>query len=270
MKKKLYLVLSILTIIFLLSSAAICNLGQTQSSEEGQSQDIEESNTSSNKSSEATTASTAESKSSADNKDNQSQSSSKSSQNSPPEITDLSISEGTIFTGSICDVLVTAIDQDGDNLSYEWSADGGTFDDISLEHTEWTAPPTSGTYNLTVVVNDGKGGSDSKTKTVRVEEMSAADNSPVISDIENDYSGNNILPTNSTVHIIGHVSDPNNDIKEYSFSVTGGNLSGQMSNEIDWDTPSQEGTYRITLTVTDQEGNTATRTEEVNVVEPKG
>lgn len=88
--------------------------------------------------------------------------------NNPPEISDLFISPGTKFTGSTIDVRVTAADPDGDSLNYNWSADGGSFDSTTIPNTEWKAPSTAGNYNITVVVDDGKGGQDQKTETVAV------------------------------------------------------------------------------------------------------
>ena len=91
------------------------------------------------------------------------------STNNPPKITDLFISPGTKFTGSKCDVIVTATDLDGDNLNYKWSTGGGYFDSITVADTEWTAPDTAGTYNITITVSDGNGGVDTETITVEVE-----------------------------------------------------------------------------------------------------
>ena len=88
--------------------------------------------------------------------------------NNPPEISDLFISPGTKFTGSTIDIIVTAADPDGDSLNYNWSADGGSFNSTTIPNTEWRAPNTAGNYNITVVVDDGKGGQDQKTETVEV------------------------------------------------------------------------------------------------------
>ena len=88
--------------------------------------------------------------------------------NNPPEISDLFISPGTKFTGSTIDIIVTAADPDGDSLNYNWSADGGSFNSTTIPNTEWKAPNTAGNYNITVVVDDGKGGQDQKTETVEV------------------------------------------------------------------------------------------------------
>jgi hypothetical protein len=88
--------------------------------------------------------------------------------NNPPLITDLFISPGTKFIGSKCDVIVTATDPDGDNLSYKWNSNGGIFDDVNISDTEWTAPNTPGTYKITITIEDGRGGADTKTKSVTV------------------------------------------------------------------------------------------------------
>ena len=53
-------------------------------------------------------------------------------------------------------VWCTASDADGDELSYEWSTDGGNISGTGPEAI-WTAPPEVGMYDVTVTVDDGQG-----------------------------------------------------------------------------------------------------------------
>jgi hypothetical protein len=64
----------------------------------------------------------------------------------------------TIPSGSL-QVTCNASDRDGDELSYNWSASGGSITGTGPEVT-WTAPGEIGVYNVTVVVDDGQGGND--------------------------------------------------------------------------------------------------------------
>ena len=51
----------------------------------------------------------------------------------------------------------SASDPDGDELSYAWSATGGSIDGEGAV-ISWLAPEESGTYTITVTVADGRGG----------------------------------------------------------------------------------------------------------------
>jgi hypothetical protein len=79
--------------------------------------------------------------------------------NKSPIIISLVADAGWIAPSGNVQVTCNASDPDGDELIYEWIADGG---DISGTGTvvNWTAPQGIGTYNITVVVSDDYGGED--------------------------------------------------------------------------------------------------------------
>jgi hypothetical protein len=89
-------------------------------------------------------------------------------QNNPPEITEIEISPGTIFVGSTIDVKVIADDPDGDSLNYEWTAAEVSFADKNANDTEYIVPGNPGSYQITVQVSDGNGGTNEKTKQIIV------------------------------------------------------------------------------------------------------
>ncbi len=89
-------------------------------------------------------------------------------ENSPPEIIEIKISQGTIFVGAVMDVEVIAEDADEDSLSYKWIADEGSFSDRTARHTEYTVPGEPGTYIISVQVKDGRGGIDTESKAIEV------------------------------------------------------------------------------------------------------
>jgi hypothetical protein len=62
-----------------------------------------------------------------------------------------------------------ATDADGDPLTYDWQASGGTIQPNG-NSADWTAPDTTGSYQITVTVADGKGGEASQTSTLRAVE----------------------------------------------------------------------------------------------------
>ena len=61
-----------------------------------------------------------------------------------------------------------ASDIDGDVLTYSWSVSGGSIDDNSVNPISWTTPSIEGDYDVTVTVDDGRGGTATKTKSVKI------------------------------------------------------------------------------------------------------
>ena len=73
-----------------------------------------------------------------------------------------------------------ASDPDDDPLSYGWSAPRGRFVGSTSEATaRWRAPDQEGSVQITVRVTDGRGGSASRSVTVRVNRPAAPDHPPI-------------------------------------------------------------------------------------------
>ena len=88
--------------------------------------------------------------------------------NIDPQIISIKLSEEDIFTDKIYIVEADVTDADGDNLSYSWSVNGGSISDNTSNPMQWTTPRDPGDYMVILVVNDGKGGQDTKDKSVPV------------------------------------------------------------------------------------------------------
>lgn len=88
--------------------------------------------------------------------------------NSPPTISAMTPASGAdVAPSGTTTATVTAADPDGDSLSYTWSATGGAFTGSGASVT-WTAPPQPGTYTLTCLVTDGRGGMAQRSVNVTV------------------------------------------------------------------------------------------------------
>jgi outer membrane protein OmpA-like peptidoglycan-associated protein len=74
----------------------------------------------------------------------------------------------TVEVGRTSTVTADASDPDGDALTYKWSAPAGTFANAGDRQTVWTAPMQEGPVQLTVQVDDGKGGTASANVTIQV------------------------------------------------------------------------------------------------------
>jgi outer membrane protein OmpA-like peptidoglycan-associated protein len=74
----------------------------------------------------------------------------------------------TVEGGRSVTVTGDARDPDGDMLTYRWTAPSGTLQQPSDRQTLWTAPQQEGPVQVTVAVNDGRGGTASSAVTVQV------------------------------------------------------------------------------------------------------
>ncbi|TET41582.1 MAG: hypothetical protein E3J66_05095 [Dehalococcoidia bacterium] len=82
-----------------------------------------------------------------------------------------------IYKGESCDIECIVSDPDGDELSYQWSADvapgslsSSDVGSISGEGSSvtWTAPTRRSTVIVSVLVSDGKGGTDTEDIVIDV------------------------------------------------------------------------------------------------------
>jgi hypothetical protein len=90
--------------------------------------------------------------------------------NNPPQITDIVLPDlDKYIVDHEYEIQALAEDPDGDSLTYQWTAEDGTLGDSSTNPTNWQTPSSEGHYELTVMVNDGRGGSDTFTKDVFIE-----------------------------------------------------------------------------------------------------
>ena len=89
------------------------------------------------------------------------------STNEPPLIQGLTADPQDVGPAGSSAVTCDASDPDGDSLTYQWSASGGTTTGAGSAIT-WTAPDSTGSYTITCTANDGHGGTASETVTVYV------------------------------------------------------------------------------------------------------
>ena len=87
--------------------------------------------------------------------------------NRPPTVT-ARCEPCTIEVGRTTTVTADAQDPDGDTLAYRWTGPSGTFTNPTDRQTIWTAPQQEGPVQLTIGVNDGKGGTASANVTIQV------------------------------------------------------------------------------------------------------
>jgi hypothetical protein len=178
--------------------------------------------------------------------------------NKPPTITSLTPSATSVARGESCTVNCVASDPDTDDtLTYAWSATGGAVSGTGNSIT-WAAPTTEGSYSVTVTVSDGE---ETVTDSCNITVVNSA---PVISSFTPSATE---LPPEGSCTIGCAASDADGDSLTYTWSATGGAITG-TSDSVSWEAPAAEGTYTISVEVSDGHGGTASDSCEI-VVEMK-
>jgi hypothetical protein len=171
--------------------------------------------------------------------------------NHRPIITSLEAGADWTTPSDSLQVTCNASDRDGDELSYNWSADGGEINGEGATVT-WTAPGAVGLYNVTVTVTDGRGGEVMKQVTITVRPNSP----PTIVSLTADADWT--LPSGS-IQVTCNAFDPDGDELSYEWTTNGGDISGTGA-AINWTAPEEVGMYDVTVVVKDGHGGSATKT----------
>lgn len=178
-----------------------------------------------------------------------------------PPVASFSVSETTLevhtyiyLDGS------TSIDSDGTIVIYKWDfGDGTNATGMYLNH--YYTSPGSYTITLTVLDNEGAADSSSVNITVTEEEAPAPNQSPdaVI------YVENTTAEVGSYINFNGsESSDSDGTIVEYTWDFGDGTKeSGMHANHI----YQTEGSYNVTLTVIDDDGDNDTANITITVIE---
>ena len=178
--------------------------------------------------------------------------------NNQPVITSLEPEAAQVAPLGSIQVVCTAVDTDGDDLSYIWSASGGEISG-GVTTTTWTAPAFEGSYNVTVKVLDGRGGEARDHVVITVVRTNEA---PIIAGLTAEAAW--IFPLGN-LQVTCSASDPDGDELGYDWSATAGSVSGTGS-VVSWTAPQGVGTYEVTAMVSDGYGGSATTTLSVNVL----
>ena len=153
-------------------------------------------------------------------------------------------------------------DPDGDSLTYSWDIDGSPDSGVNITHTfAW-----GGSFDVTLTVNDGRGGSATTTQSVAITEV----NDIPASDAGGAYSGTVGTPllfdaSASQDYDNSDGTALNDQTLTYTWSFGDGSAPMQTRATTASHTYAQEGTYSVSLSVsdgiaTDQSATTASIT----------
>ena len=171
--------------------------------------------------------------------------------NHRPAITSLEAKPERVLPLRSCQIVCNTTDRDGDELRYNWSASGGGINGEGATVT-WTAPNSAGSYNVTVIVTDGRGGTVTNYVTIIVR----TNRSPTINSLIADADW--VLPLGS-LNVTCDAADSDGDEISYEWSTSGGNITG-TGPEVTWTAPQEVGIYNITVVVRDGHGSSDTGT----------
>ena len=159
-------------------------------------------------------------------------------------------------------VHVNASDPDNDTLTYSYTATGGTAEGTGPDARFNTSGLAEGTYTVTAKVDDGKGGTASCAADITVAKKP---NQPPTISCATDHSP--IMPGERT-GITATASDPDGDPLTYSYSATGGQVTGDGPKASFDSTGLSAGSYTVKCSVSDGKGGTADANTTVDVQQP--
>jgi len=181
-----------------------------------------------------------------------------------PPVAACSADPASVYEGSTSPVAihVNASDPDNDALTYSYTATGGSVDGTGSD-VRWSPSGLAiGTYTVTAKVDDGRGGSATCSADVTVAKR--PNRPPVISCAPE----RNPIIAGERVKINSTASDPDGDPLTYSYSATGGQISGNGPSADFDSTGLSAGSYTVTCTADDGRGGRTSATTNVDVQQP--
>ncbi len=183
-----------------------------------------------------------------------------------PVVTITSPTNGAVFQlGNAVTIQVTATDSDGTITSLDILANDLTLNSSNPSgntyQATWT-PTAVGTYTITVRATDN----DNLTTNQTVSVIISDDPIPPLVAITNPYDGAT-LPLGNPITITAQASDSDGNVNNVTISVNGTNLSTSNEGNIysaTWN-PSNTGMYTISVTATDDDNQTTSRSISVTI-----
>ena len=187
--------------------------------------------------------------------------------NQAPVIENINYARDAFGTSEV-QIECLAKDADSDNLTYQWAAEAGEIRGRG-ERILWMPPGKMGTYPITLVVTDSKGGVATENISIRVVTNADGTATPLVElklkmgDAETPTVYKQRLRSWFEIDILCIVEDAGSagDLM-YTWSATGGEMKGKgleegKANRIKWKAPGVKGDYTVSITVKDSAGKEA-------------
>jgi hypothetical protein len=185
-----------------------------------------------------------------------------------PVVTSVTSSQGRIDVNESTTLDVTATDADDDPLTYAWSVDSGcvgAFDGATLKSPTFTLGatlPAAGTCQFTVVVSDGRSGTNSGSLTVTAAAPPPVNLAPRITSAVQSLAS---VQAGQTVNLAVTAEDPEGTALTFIWTTTGGTLGTPTTaageSQVVWTAPNPlTADGSVTCTVTDATSLTTVKT----------
>ena len=195
--------------------------------------------------------------------------------NQQPVIEKINYTPDTMASSEV-QIECLAKDADGDNLTYQWKAEAGKITGDG-QTVWWTPPGKMGTYPITLVVTDGKGGAATENISVRVVTNADGTATPEVELKLNLGTAEPVILDKQRARIwmttdifcIVDGAGGGNDLT-YTWSATGGELQGTgmeegKADKIRWKAPGVRGDFTVSVAVKDSQGREAKGQVNINV-----
>lgn len=194
--------------------------------------------------------------------------------NQAPFIENITYAQDTMSNSEV-QIVCLAKDADGDNLTYQWEAEAGKITGDG-RNVWWMPPGKMGTYPITLVVTDGKGGAATENISIRVVTNADGTATPEVELKLNLGTAEPVIVDKQrariwmTTDILCIVENAGNSDLTYIWSATDGKLQGNgleegKANQIRWTAPGVKGDYTISVMVKDSVGKEAKGRVNINV-----
>ncbi len=187
--------------------------------------------------------------------------------NHRPTIISLAAEQEEVLPLGSSQIACNASDPDGDELSYEWSASGGSITGTGAV-VNWVAPGEVGIYDITVLVTDSQGGEDTGSIALTVGTSTPLTVEDLIVTADHKYlketTGGYKVGKTKEFRIACIASNTSGELV-YEWSCTDGQISGEGS-MITWTAPDVSGEVAVTVIVTDIAHDRVTKSVILDVV----
>jgi len=190
--------------------------------------------------------------------------------NTWPVVSQVSVTKGQLLPNDSTGLDVTAVDPDGDTLTYAWSDDcGGSFSSTTAKSPTWKAPatqPPSGTCTVSVAPKDVRGGSTQGSLSITIGLPEVPNATPVI---DQTFQSADTVAAGGTLSVLVVAHDPESTALFFTWSASGGTLgtptTSTSQSEVLWTAPASGGPFTVTAMVKDAGGAQATHTFTVSL-----
>jgi len=167
-----------------------------------------------------------------------------------------------ITQGESQDLRCTGTDQNNDPLTYSWTVDGQKLAAAGQQISFGSEGRKPGNYTVTCNVSDGEA-SASASSTGTVRERIKPNQPPTIECLTTTMD----VASGGSIELRAKAADPDGDRLNYSWSATGGSVSGTGETATFNAAGVKAGSYAVTVTVDDGRGGKASCSMTVNVSE---